>query len=59
MYDLEDDRGVPISSGIPPVVVYAGIAGVVLIFIVAGMVLATAGSGHVWPASATLNVKLS
>jgi hypothetical protein len=56
---LEDDRGVPISSGIPPVVVYAGIAGVLLIFVIAGMVLATAGSGHVWPATAAVNVKLS
>jgi hypothetical protein len=59
MYDLEDNRGVPISSGIPPLVVYAGIAGVVLIFVIAGMVLATAGSGHVWPATAALNIKLS
>jgi len=58
MYDLEDDRGVPISSGIPPVVLYAGIAGVVLIFIIAGMVLATAGANHVWPASASTNLKL-
>lgn len=58
MYDLEDDRGVPISSGIPPVVVYAGIAGVLLIFVIAGMVLATSGANHVWPASASTNLKL-
>lgn len=59
MYDLEDNRGVPISSGIPRLVLYAGIAGVLLIFVIAGMVLATSGSGHIWPASATLNIKLS
>jgi hypothetical protein len=58
MYDLEDDRGVPLSTGIPPLVIAAGIAGVILIFIIAGMVLATSGSGHVWPASEATNVKL-
>ena len=58
MYDQEDERGVPISSGIPPLVTWVGIAGVVLIFIVAGMVLGTAGSGHVWPAADTLTIKL-
>jgi len=58
VYDLEDARGVPISSGIPPIVTIAGIAGVVLIFIIAGMVLASAGANHVWPASAATNLKL-
>ena len=58
MYDPEDARGVPISSGIPPIVVWAGVAGVVLIFVVAGMVLATAGANHVWPAEASTNLKL-
>jgi hypothetical protein len=58
VYDLEDDRGVPISSGIPPIVTLAGIAGVILIFVIAGMVLATAGANHVWPADATERIKL-
>ena len=58
MYDLKDDRGVPISGGIPPVVVLVGIAGVVLIFIIAGLVLSTAGSGHVWPAEKSVNIRL-
>jgi hypothetical protein len=58
VYDTEDDRGVPISSGIPKLVMWTGLAGVVLIFVVAGMVLATAGSGHVWPAADTTNLKL-
>jgi hypothetical protein len=58
MYDLEDDRGVPISSGIPPLVMWAGIAGVVLIFVIAGMVVGTSGNNHVWPAENTLTIKL-
>jgi hypothetical protein len=56
--DPTDERGVPISSGIPPIVIYAGIAGVVLIFIVAGMVLSNAGFGHVWPAENSVDLKL-
>jgi ABC-type phosphate transport system auxiliary subunit len=58
MNDPTDERGVPISSGIPPIVIYAGFAGVVLIFIVAGMVLANSGFGHVWPAENSVDLKL-
>ena len=58
MYDVEDERGVPISSGIPPLVMWAGIAGVVLIFIIAGLVLSSSGQGHVWPWDKALEIKL-
>ncbi|MDQ6943293.1 MAG: hypothetical protein M3169_12370 [Candidatus Eremiobacteraeota bacterium] len=58
MYDLEDERGVPISSGVPRIVLWAGIAGVVLIFIIAGLVLAVSGYGHIWPADNAANLKL-
>jgi hypothetical protein len=58
MYDVEDDRGVPVTTGIPKLVLWTGFAGVVLIFVVAGMVLATAGANHVWPAEASTNLKL-
>jgi ABC-type phosphate transport system auxiliary subunit len=58
MYDIEDERGVPISSGVPPIVTYAGIAGVVLIFIIAALVLSASGYGHMWPSENTLNLKL-
>ncbi len=58
MYDIEDERGVPISSGVPPIVTYAGIAGVVLIFIIAALVLSVSGYGHMWPSANTLNLKL-
>jgi hypothetical protein len=58
MHDPTDDRGVPVSTGIPRLVVVAGIVGVILIFVVAGMVLTTSGYGHLWPASDTLTLKL-
>jgi hypothetical protein len=58
MYDIEDERGVPISSGVPPIVTYAGIAGVVLIFIIAALVLGASAYGHLWPSENTLNLKL-
>jgi len=59
MYDLEDERGVPISAGIPPLVLWSGVAGVVLIFVIAGLVLGNSASGHVWPADQAVNIKLS
>jgi hypothetical protein len=58
MYDPKDTRGVPISSGIPPIVTWTGLVGLILIFIIAGMVLATSGYGHVWPAENSLRIKL-
>ena len=58
MHDPTDDRGVPISSGIPHLVTWAGALGVVLIFVIAALVLSTAGHGHMWPADTTLTLKL-
>ena len=58
MYDIEDERGVPISSGIPPIVTWAGIAGIILIFVVAGMVVGSSESSHVWPSDTSLTIKL-
>jgi len=58
MYDREDERGVPISSGVPAVVLYAGIAGLVLIVLVAALVLSQSQFGHIWPASDAVNLKL-
>ncbi len=40
MYDPKDVRGVPISSGIPPIVIWSTIAVIILIFAIAAMVLA-------------------
>ncbi len=56
--EIGDDLAVPLTSGIPPLVTWAGIAGVILIFVVATMVLTTARAGHVWPAANSANLKL-
>jgi hypothetical protein len=58
MYDQQDERGVPISAGIPSLVLWSGVAGVILIFIVAAMVLAVSGYGHIWPSEDTMRLKL-
>lgn len=53
MYDLKDDRGVPISAGIPPIVVVAGIIGLIMILIVGSLVVGSSSANHRWPASTT------
>lgn len=58
MYDPKDVRGVPISTGIPPIVIWSTIGVIILIIAIAGMVLGTAGYGHVWPAENSTNLKL-
>lgn len=58
MYDPTDERGVPISTGIPRLVTISGIVGIIIIFIVAGLVLSQARYGHVWPAAQSVDLKL-
>ncbi|HZO95603.1 MAG TPA: hypothetical protein VFB22_17775 [Candidatus Baltobacteraceae bacterium] len=58
MYDPQDERGVPISTGVPSVVIYAGVGGLVLIVLVAALVLSQSQFGHIWPASDAVNLKL-
>jgi hypothetical protein len=60
MYDSGDkyEFQVPLSGGFPPLVRWLLVATVVLVGIVAGMVLASAGHGHIWPASDTQRLKL-
>ena len=58
MYDPTDERGVPISSGIPKLVTISGIVGIIVIFIVAGLVLSQAHYGHIWPAAQSVDLKL-
>ena len=59
MTDPKEIQGVPVSAGIPSIVMAAGIAGVILIFIIGGLVLSQARYGHIWPASDSVNLKLS
>lgn len=58
MTDPKEVQGVPVSAGIPSIVLTAALAGVVLIFIIGGLVLSQAHFGHIWPASDTVNLKL-
>jgi hypothetical protein len=59
MYDRTDERGVPISGGIPPLVVVAAVIGVVIILTIISLVFRNSGFGHAWPASTSVSVPLS
>ena len=59
MYDRTDERGVPISAGIPPIVVVAALIGVVVILTMIAIVFANSGFGHAWPSSNAVSVPLS
>ena len=60
MHDNRAERGIPISAGIPPLVIAAVIVGILVILSIVAMVFLNSGVGHVWPAanSTTLNLNL-
>lgn len=58
MHDVTDERGVPISGGIPPIVRIAAAIGILIIISVGGMVIGASKFGHVWPASNAQNIPL-
>jgi len=58
MYDIRDERGVPVSSGIPPIVRVAFAIGTVLIFVIGGLVVYASMYGHVWPSTNSTHIKL-
>jgi hypothetical protein len=49
MNDRFDDRGVPISAGIPRIVVIAALIGIAVIFTILALVFTNSSFGHVWP----------
>lgn len=59
MYDHTDNRGVPVSRGIPTVVRIAVIIGSIAIFAVGYVTVINAGYGHNWPSAKTLRVPLT
>jgi hypothetical protein len=59
MYDHTDNRGVPVSRGIPTVVRIAVIIGSIAIFVMGYVTIINAGYGHHWPSTKTLRVPLS
>lgn len=59
MYDPTDERGVPVSRGVPLVVRIATVIGILCIFGVGASVIMLSGSGHWWPDQKALRVPLS
>jgi hypothetical protein len=58
MYDIKDERGVPVSSGIPPIVVWAVVIGILMIFSILGMTIFSSNFHHIWPSLDTTHIKL-
>lgn len=58
MYDIKDSRGVPVSSGIPPIVIWAVSIGILMIFIILGAVIFGSNFHHVWPSIDSTHIKL-
>jgi hypothetical protein len=58
MHEVKDERGIPVSAGIPPIVIIAACVGVTMVFIIVGLVLSNSNFGHAWPAvnSTTINL---
>ena len=49
MHDRFDERGVPISSGVPPIVVVAVIITFILVLTLLTLVFRDSSFGHAWP----------
>ncbi len=58
MYDQQDERGVPVSRGVPSSVILLMAIGVLLIFAIGAWTLLDSGYGHVWPSINSERVKL-
>ena len=58
MYDRHDERGVPISAGIPPIIFISAIIGLILIATMVTLVFANSGFGHAWPSNTSTTLKL-
>jgi hypothetical protein len=51
MYDPKDSRGVPLSTGVPPIVTVSLLALVGLVLALLTTVIVSSGAGHQWPSS--------
>jgi hypothetical protein len=58
VYDQTDERGVPISAGVPIIVRLAVVIGIIVILSVVGMVISASAFGHAWPASTSSHLPL-
>ena len=59
MHEVKDDRGIPKSAGIPPIVIVAASIGVVMVFIIVTLVFTGASFGHSWPAATSTSINLN
>jgi hypothetical protein len=59
MHDRYDDRGVPISSGIPPIVVVSALICFVVILTMMTLVFRSSASNHIWPWTRATAIPLS
>lgn len=58
MYDVHDDRGVPVSKGVPVAVRVTAVIGIVVVFVILGLVIGAAAFGHAWPSSTSTTIPL-
>ncbi|GAC1502541.1 MAG: hypothetical protein NVS1B14_07380 [Vulcanimicrobiaceae bacterium] len=58
MYDRMDNRGVPVSRGVPNLVQVSALIGLLLIFAIGAFTILVASYGHMWPASHSLRMPL-
>jgi hypothetical protein len=59
MYDPQDERGVPTSTGVPAIVRISAVVGFVVIIAMISMVIYASAYGHVWPWTQATQVKLT
>lgn len=48
----------PVSAGIPPVVVASVIVVVCLVFVILALVFTNSGFGHAWPSSTSTSIQI-
>jgi hypothetical protein len=58
MYDRKDERGVPISAGIPPIIFISAIIGLCVIATMVTLVFSNSAFGHAWPSDKSLTLPL-
>jgi hypothetical protein len=58
MYDPVDERGVPVSRGMPRIVQIAAVVGILVIFWVGAYTIQWSHYGHQWPSVKSLRIPL-
>jgi hypothetical protein len=58
VHDRFDDRGVPISAGIPPIIWISAIVGLCIIVTIVTIVFSNSSFGHAWPSETSEKIPL-